>query len=79
MWFLYSHYDQSHEFFDNKEDALAEYKVWRDRFKSDLREAKIESGDYDDGDLCNEMIILSKIIHRIDFNDAKRGGYEVIK
>lgn len=79
MWFLYSHYDQSHMFFDNREYALAEYKEWKERFKGDLREAKIESGDYDDGNLCYEMIILSKVIHRIDFNDEKRGGYEIIK
>lgn len=79
MWFLYSHYDQEHMFFDNKEDALAEYKVWRDNFKKDLRESKEEEGNYSGGELDTEMIILSKVIHGIRWNDEKRGGYEIIK
>ena len=79
MLFLYSHYDQTHQFFDNREEAIAEYKLWKESFKKDLREAKAETGDYDDGQLCFEMIILSKVIHGIEFDDESRGGYKIIK
>lgn len=80
MWFLYSHIDQEHEFFDNKEEALTEYREWRDRLKNDLCEAKEKSGHLNEEvDLMNEMIILSKVVHGIRFDETKRGGFEVIK
>ena len=81
MWFLYSHYDQSYEFFNNREEAIAEYRKWRDNFKSDLKEAKEETGKYDglDGNMICEMIILSKVIHGIEYDEDSRGGFKILK
>ena len=42
MWFLYSHYDQTHQFFDNREEAIAEYKLWKESFKKIYEKQKLK-------------------------------------
>lgn len=73
MWFVFCYSDSSFKYFENKEDATVYYNkllnTLKLSFKDDNWYESMES----------EMIVISKVIKAVKFNENAKDGIKIIK